>query len=85
MLVAVAFARTSLGNTFPCCGQGEVASCASYSVVSQKTGAIHLLVFSPLPAFMNGCCEWLLRMVVARKESLYVVEFSHHLELCRSP
>src|ERR1019366_4373804 len=54
MLVAVAFARTSLGNAFPCCGQGEVASCASYSVVSQKTGAIHLLVFSPFPAFMNG-------------------------------
>ena len=28
----------------------------SCSVISQKTGAIHLLVFSPSPAFMNDCC-----------------------------
>jgi hypothetical protein len=56
MLVAVAFARTSLGNALPRCDQGKGGVLTSCSVVFQKTEAIHRLVSSPSPAIMKSCC-----------------------------
>jgi hypothetical protein len=50
------FRKKSLGKRVPTLWPGERGVLTSCSVVSQKTGAIHLLVSSPSPAIMKSCC-----------------------------